>query len=256
MSGHSKWANIKHQKMKEDYRRGQVFSKLTRQIMVAARQGGPDPESNFRLRLAIDKAREANMPMDNIQRAIRKATGADSGEAYEEAIFEGYGPGGVAILVVAMTDNRNRTSSEMRHLFTRHGGSLAESGSVAWQFVPKGRLEVTPAPGPGARIDEEKLFLDVAEAGGDDVRALEGRDGFEVICAPAALAHLREELTRRGYHCKEASLTMIPKTTISVQGSDAERVLRLVDALENHDDVQEVHANFDIGDEVMEALQT
>lgn len=254
MSGHSKWANIKHTKMKEDFRRGQLFSKLTRQIMVAARQGGPDPDNNFKLRLAIDKAREANMPMDNIQRAIRKAVGAEEGAAYEEAIFEGYGPGGVAILVVAMTDNRNRTSGEIRHLFSKHGGSMAESGAVAWQFEPRGRLVVAPS-GEGARIDEEQLILDVADAGGDDVRPLEGQEGFEVVCAPSALSRVREHLTERGYHCKEASLTMVPKTTVSVEGPEAERVLRLVDALENHDDVQEVHANFDIADEVMEAIQ-
>ncbi|MBE3597635.1 MAG: YebC/PmpR family DNA-binding transcriptional regulator [Limnochordaceae bacterium] len=253
MSGHSKWANIKHQKMKEDARRGQVFTKLARQIMVAARQGGPDPEHNFKLRLAIDKAREANMPGENIQRAIRKGSGAEAAEAYEEAIYEGYGPGGVAILVVAMTDNRNRTSGEMRYLFTRHGGSLAESGAVAWQFEPKGRLVVTG--GPGGRLDEEQLILDTADAGGDDVRPNDEGEGYEVICTPAALHQVRERLAERGYTVRQATLTMVPKTTVTVEGSDAERLLRLVDALENHDDVQEVHANFDIPDQVMEALQ-
>ncbi|WP_324670202.1 YebC/PmpR family DNA-binding transcriptional regulator [Geochorda subterranea] len=254
MSGHSKWANIKHTKMKEDFRRGQLFAKLTRQIMVAARQGGPDPDANFKLRLAIDKAREANMPMDNIQRAIRRAVGQEEGTAYEEAVFEGYGPGGVAILVMAMTDNRNRTSGEIRHLFSRHGGSMAESGAVAWQFEPRGRLVVVPGE-VGGSVDEEQLILDVADAGGDDVRPLEGEDGYEVICAPSALSRVREALVQRGYRCQEAQLTMVPKTTVSLEGPEAERVLRLVDALESHDDVQEVHANFDIPDEVMEALQ-
>ena len=255
MSGHSKWANIKHTKMKEDFRRGQLFSKLVRQIMVAARQGGGDPENNFRLRLAIEKAREANMPMENIQRAIRKATGSgEEGGGYEECVFEGYGPGGVAILVVAATDNRNRTSGEIRHLFTRYGGSLAESGSVAWQFEPKGRLVVTAGPGDGP-VSEEQLILDVADAGGDDVRPLEGRPGWEVWTSVQALRPVRERLISRGYTCTEASLSMVPKTTLRLEGPEAERLLKLVDALENHDDVQEIYANFDIPDEVMEALQ-
>lgn len=255
MSGHSKWANIKHTKMKEDFRRGQLFSKLTRQIMVAARQGGPDPEHNFRLRLAIEKAREANMPMDNIQRAIRKAVGADEGGgSFEECVFEGYGPGGVAILVVAATDNRNRTSGEIRHLFSRYGGSLAESGSVAWQFEPRGRLVVTAGP-DGRLPSEEQLLLDVAEAGGDDVRPLEDRPGWEVLTGVQALRAVRESLLSKGYTCTEASVSMVPKTTLRLEGSEAERLLKLVDALENHDDVQEVYANYDIPDEVMEALQ-
>lgn len=256
MAGHSKWANIKHTKMKEDFRRGQLFSKLTRQIMVAARQGGPDPEHNFRLRLAIEKAREANMPMDNIQRAIRKAVGADEpGGVYEECVFEGYGPGGVAILVVAATDNRNRTSGEIRHLFSRYGGSLAESGSVAWQFEPRGRLVVTAGPG-GQPVSEEQLLLDVAEAGGDDVRPMEDRPGWEVWTGPQALRSVREALLSKGYTCTEAGISMVPKTTLRLEGPEAERLLKLVDALENHDDVQEIYANYDIPDEVMEALRT
>ena len=255
MSGHSKWANIKRTKMKEDFRRGQLFSKLARQIMVAARQGGGDPESNFRLRLAIEKAREANMPSDNIQRAIRKATGGEDGAgSFEECLFEGYGPGGVAILVVAATDNRNRTSGEIRHLFSRHGGSLAESGSVAWQFEPRGRLVVAAGP-DGGPASEEQLLLDVAEAGGDDVRPLEDGSRWEVWTAAQALRPVRDALLQRGYRCTDASLSMVPKTTLRLEGPEAERLLKLVDALESHDDVQEIYANFDIPDEVMEALQ-
>lgn len=250
MSGHSKWANIKHQKAKEDARRGQVFTKLARQIIVAARQGVPDPEHNFKLRLAVEKAREANMPLENIQRAIRKGAGAESGEAYEEAIYEGYGPGGVAILVTAMTDNRNRTAGEMRYLFTRYGGSLAESGAVAWQFEQKGRLMVADDGVAG----EEKLLMDVADAGGDDVRQAEDGRGYEVVCRPSELARVRAGLMERGYTIKEAALTMVPKSTVPVERHDAERLLKLVDALESHDDVQDVHANFDIPDEVLEDL--
>lgn len=253
MSGHSKWANIKHTKMKEDFRRGQLFSKLSRQITLAARQGGGDVEHNFRLRLAVEKAREANMPQENILRAIRRGTGAEASAAYEECVYEGYGPGGVAILVLAATDNKNRTSGELRHLFSRYGGSLGESGSVAWQFEPRGRLVVTGRS--GGHLDEGQLLLDVAEAGGDDLQPLEGRPGYQVLTAPGALREVRERLMAMGYECAEASLTMIPKNTVTLEGAEAERLLRLVDALENHDDVQEVHANFDIPDAVMEALQ-
>jgi len=249
MAGHSKWANIKHKKEKEDARRGKLFTKLSRQISVAAREGGPDPAANARLRLAIEKARAVNMPMENIERAIKRGTGELEGANYEELIYEGYGPGGVAIMLEIMTDNRNRTASEVRHLFSRYGGNLGETGCVAWMFERRGLITIDRR----SVQDEDALLLAAAEAGADDVKSND--DQFEVYTDPDVLEQAKEYLTQAGYTIASAGLTMIPKTSVQVVGEDAARLMKLLDALEDHDDVQEVYANFDVPDEVLQALE-
>lgn len=249
MAGHSKWANIKHKKEKEDARRGKLFTKLSRQITVAAREGGPDPAANARLRLAIEKARAVNMPMENIERAIKRGTGELEGANYEELIYEGYGPGGVAIMLEIMTDNRNRTASEVRHLFSRYGGNLGETGCVAWMFERRGLITIDRS----SVQDEDALLLAAAEAGADDVKSND--DQFEVYTDPDVLEQAKEYLTQAGYTIASAGLTMIPKTSVQVVGEDAARLMKLLDALEDHDDVQEVYANFDVPDEVLQALE-
>jgi len=249
MAGHSKWANIKHKKEKEDARRGKLFTKLSRQITVAAREGGPDPAANARLRLAIEKARAVNMPMENIERAIKRGTGELEGANYEELIYEGYGPGGVAIMLEIMTDNRNRTASEVRHLFSRYGGNLGETGCVAWMFERRGLITIDRR----SVQDEDALLLAAAEAGADDVKSND--DQFEVYTDPDVLEQAKEYLTQAGYTIASAGLTMIPKTSVQVVGEDAARLMKLLDALEDHDDVQEVYANFDVPDEVLQALE-
>ena len=248
MSGHSKWAGIKHQKAINDARRGAVFTKMAREIAVAAKEGGGDPGSNFRLRLAISKARDANMPADNIDRAIKRGTGEGGATNYEELRYEGYGPGGVAILVDALTDNRNRTASEIRSIFTRHGSSIAEPGSVAWMFKRKGVIEVDP----GAR-DADELGLEVIELGASDVRVEDGQ--LEVETEPEDFEKVREGIEKLGVKIASAEVTMSPNTTIPV-GDDGEagKLLRLMDALEDSDDVQQVYANFDIESEQLEKL--
>jgi len=247
VSGHSKWSSIKHKKGATDAKRGQLFSKLSRAIIVAAREGGPDPAANLALQNAIDKAREASMPKDNIERAIARATGAGAdGEAYEHVTYEGYGPGGVAVYVEALTDNRNRTASEVRHLFGKHDGSLGESGSVAWLFDRTGLLVV------GEEVDEDELTLAAADGGADDV----SRDGsvFQVTSAPDELAAVRRALDDAGIAVESAGLAMLPKTSVTVDDEgDARKIVRLIEALEDLDDVQDVYANFDIPDAVLEA---
>jgi len=249
MAGHSKWANIKHKKEKEDARRGKLFTKLSRQISVAAREGGPDPAANARLRLAIEKARAVNMPMENIERAIKRGTGELEGANYEELIYEGYGPGGVAIMLEIMTDNRNRTASEVRHLFSRYGGNLGETGCVAWMFERRGLITIDRR----SVQDEDALLLAAAEAGADDVKSND--DQFEVYTDPDVLEQAKEYLAQAGYTIASAGLTMVPKTSVQVVGEDAARLMKLLDALEDHDDVQEVYANFDVPDEVLQALE-
>ena len=246
MAGHSKWASIKHKKEAVDAKRGQLFTKLTRAITVAAREGGGDPDGNPALALAIQKARDASMPKDNIERAIAKGSGADQdAAAFESIVYEGYGPGGVALLVETLTDNRNRTGSEVRHAFSSHGGSLGEPGSVAWIFEKKGELVAD-----AGRYSEDDLMVAI-DAGAEDV-ALDD-DVFEVITAPADFTAVREALVAAGVELDSAELVMRPTTRTPLEEAEAAKLLKQVDALEEHDDVQAVHANFDISDELLEA---
>jgi YebC/PmpR family DNA-binding regulatory protein len=249
VSGHSKWSSIKHKKGAADAKRGQLFTKLTRALIVAAREGGPDPAGNLALQNAIDKARAASMPKDNIERAIARGSGigADA-TAYEHIAYEGYAPGGVAVFVDVLTDNRNRTAGEVRHIFARYDGNLAESGAVAWLFERKGVILVD-----ADSADEEELTLAAADAGAEDV-VREG-SSFEVTCAPEDLHAMREALEAAGIGVTDAQATMLPKTTIPIEDeTTAKKVLKLMDALEENDDVQDVYANFDIPERVLEAV--
>jgi YebC/PmpR family DNA-binding regulatory protein len=248
VSGHSKWSSIKHKKGAADAKRGQLFTKLTRALIVAARDGGPDPAANLALQNAIEKARAASMPKDTIDRAIARGAGT-GGEAtnYEHISYEGYAPGGVAVYVEVLTDNRNRTAAEVRHVFARADGNLAESGAVAWLFERKGVIEVEGS------IDEDELTLAAAEGGAEDVT----REGssYEVTCAPEDLHAVREALAAAGIEVGEVAATMLPKTTISIEDeATARKVLKLIDALEELDDVQDVYANFDIPERVLEEV--
>ena len=248
MSGHSKWANIKHKKGAADAKRGKVFTRLIKEITVAAGMGGGDPDGNPRLRSAIATARSENMPKDNITRAIKKGTGEIEGEIYDEILYEGYGPGGVAVLVECMTDNRNRTVADIRHYFSKSGGNLGESGCVAYMFDKKGIILVDKST-----INEEKLMDLALEAGADDV--VEEDDQFQVVTAPDDFDEVREALEKGGVTFIEASITMVPQTIIDVtEEKPAKALLRLLDSIEGHDDVQNVHANFDIDDDLMEQL--
>ena len=247
MSGHSKWSSIKHKKAAADAKRGQQFTKLARAITVAAREGGGDPDANPALATAIQKARDASMPKDNIQRAVDRGTGAGSdAQTIERVVFEGYGPGGAAILVEALTDNRNRTSAEVRHAFTKHGGNLGEPGSVAWIFEKRGVVVVD-----GERYGEDDLIAAI-DAGAEDVQ--EDGDLLKVITDPANLSAVREALESTGVEIESSDLAMEPKSTVEVEEGSAATLLRLLDALEEHDDVNEVHANFDIPEEVLERV--
>jgi YebC/PmpR family DNA-binding regulatory protein len=249
VSGHSKWSSIKHKKGAADAKRGKLFSKLSRAIIVAAREGGPDPAGNLALQNAIEKARSYSMPKDNIERAIAKGSGADAeGSAYETVVYEGYGPEGVAVLVEALTDNRNRTASEVRHQFSKHGGNLGTTGAVVWQFERRG-LVLVSAEG----VDEDALLLAVADAGADDVE-LDGST-FEISSSPEKLATVRAALEARDFPVESAELAMIPKATVAISDEGtARRVVRLVEGLEEADDVQDVYANFDIPEAVLEVV--
>jgi YebC/PmpR family DNA-binding regulatory protein len=246
VSGHSKWASIKHKKAATDARRGQLFTKLARAIAVAAREGGGDPDANFTLAAAIEKARTYSMPKDNIQRAIDRGTGAgDDAQQIERVLYEGYGPGGAAIMVEALTDNRNRTSAEVRHAFEKHGGSLGEPGSVAWQFESKGVVVLE-----GDRYGEEDLLAAI-DAGAEDVA--EDGDLIKVTSGPASLAAVREALEASGVEVQSAELSMEPKAVVEVrEESEARALMRLMETLDDHDDVEAVHANFDIPAELLE----
>jgi YebC/PmpR family DNA-binding regulatory protein len=248
MSGHSKWASIKHKKAATDAKRGQLFTKLARAIAIAAREGGPDPEANFTLAAAIEKARGYSMPKDNIQRAIDRGSGAGGGdEQIERVVYEGYGPGGAAILVDALTDNRNRTGSEVRHAFDRHNGSLGEPGSVAWQFESRGVVLVD-----GVRYSEDDL-MPAIDAGAEDV-TLDG-DLLKVTSEPADLTAVRDALTEAGVEVQSAELTKEPKSVVEVDGeADARALMRLIEDLDEHDDVEAVHANFDIPEPLLEQV--
>ncbi len=248
MSGHSKWHNIKLRKGKQDSIRGKLFTKLAREIIVAAREGGGSPDTNLRLRLNIQKARDCSMPADNIKRAIQRGTGELDGANYEEASYEGYGPAGVAVMVRCLTDNRNRTVAELRNIFTKTGGNLGESGCVGWMFDAKGL--VTLAAGAA---DEETLMLATMDAGAEDIHIEE--DGIEIICPPEDLAKVRDAVSAAGLTYKDADLTMIPHTTIKIEdANDARKVLRLIDLLEDNDDVQTTYSNFDVSDEILQQL--
>ena len=248
MSGHSKWSSIKHKKGAADAKRGQLFSKLSRAIIVAAKEGGPDPSGNLALQNAIEKARSYSMPKDNIERAIARGSGQDSDAgSFETIVYEGYGAGGIAVMVEALTDNRNRTASEVRHLFAKNDGNLGETGGVAWLFERRGVVLVDGS------ADEDELMLAAAEGGADDIE----RDGssWQITSAPEQLAAVRSAVEAAGFAVDSAELTMIPKTTIEVDDeSQAKKILRLVDALEDNDDVQEVYANFDIPERVLEEV--
>jgi YebC/PmpR family DNA-binding regulatory protein len=248
MSGHSKWSSIKHKKGAQDAKRGQLFSKLSRAIIVAAREGGADPDANATLAAAIQKARDNSMPKDNIERAIARGAGAaGEGDAYETVTYEGYGPNGVAVLVEALTDNRNRTAADVRHVFAKHDGNLGASGVVAWLFERKGVVLVADT------VDEDEVMLVAADAGADDVRH-EGTS-YEVTCSPDELTTVRAALEGTGIEVEAAELTMLPKTTVQIEDEAAARkLLRLMDALEENDDVQDVYANFDIPEGILEAV--
>jgi YebC/PmpR family DNA-binding regulatory protein len=243
MSGHSKWSTIKRQKGANDAKRGAVFTKVAREIMIAARAGGGDPDGNFRLRIAMDKARSVNMPMDNIKRAIEKATGAGEGVEFEEIVYEGYGPGGVAVLVEAATDNRNRTAADVRALFTKAGGQLAGSGAVAWQFEPRGLISV-----PKAGADPDEVALTAIDAGADDVDT--DGESIEIYTSPGDLERIRKSLGDAGVSIDSAENAMVAKNTVEVDENRARQNLRLVEMLEDLDDVQRVTANFDIPEEL------
>jgi YebC/PmpR family DNA-binding regulatory protein len=244
MSGHSKWSTIKRQKGANDAKRGAVFTKIAREITIAARLGGGDPEANYRLRLAVDKARSVNMPSDNIKRAIDKAVGGDKGADYEEIVYEGYGPGGVAVLVEAATDNRNRTAADVRAIFTKAGGSLAGAGAVAWQFEPLGIISV-----PRAGADPDEIALLAIDAGATDVDT--DADPIEISTAPGDLEAVRKAMEAAGVKVDDAELTMQPKSTVTIDGSDVRKNLRMIENLEDHDDVQRVTANFELPDDVL-----
>ncbi len=244
MSGHSKWAGIKHKKAAVDARKGQTFTKVANELTVAAREGGGDPTGNFRLRLAVQKAREVNMPADNIERAIKRGTGELQGDAIEEIRYEGFGPGGVAILVDVLTDNRNRTVAAIRNLFTRSGGSLGETNSVGWMFNRTGLIVVDPQ---GA--DAEALALEAIELGADDVQVQDG--AVEVYTAPENLERIRQGLADGGHVVERAEVTMQATTTVEVEDKLAPAVVRLLEALEDHDDVREVHCNAVLPEEVL-----
>lgn len=246
IAGHSKWANRKHRKDRQDAKKGKVFSKMARRITMAARQGGGDPEANSNLRILIDMARAAAVPNDNIERAIKRGTGDLGGEQYEELTYEGYGPGGIALLLDIVTDNRNRTASDVRYIFTKNGGNLGESGCVAWMFRRRGYLSIER---PSCPLDEEQLFALALEAGADDFQ-VEG-DSYEIFSEPEDFVAVKEALEGTGIRFSAAELTMVPLEEKRLEGREAQQLLKLVDALEDHDDVQEVYGNFDLPEEVL-----
>ncbi|HHX40934.1 MAG TPA: YebC/PmpR family DNA-binding transcriptional regulator [Armatimonadetes bacterium] len=247
MAGHSKWHNIRLRKGAQDARKGKVFTKLAREIIVAAKEGGGNPDMNGRLRLAIEKARDASMPVDNIKRAIQRGTG-EGGEAvnYQEMVYEGYAPGGTAVMVSVLTDNKNRTVADLRSIFSRNGGSLGETGCVAWMFEQKGVISISTE-----QVEEDALLEIALEAGAEDVRTEE--DTFEVLTSPESFSQVKDAIVAAGLQPTSAEVTMLPNSTVSLGGKEAEQVLRLLDMLDDHDDVQQVYANFDISDRDLEA---
>lgn len=245
MSGHSKWAQIKHKKAAADARRGRLFTRLIKEITVAARLGGGDPDANPRLRAAVAAAKAENMPAQNIERAIQRGTGQLPGMTLEEAVFEGYGTGGVAIMVEVATDNRNRTVNELRHIFSKWGGNLGESGCVAWMFSRKGYITI-----PKEKVDEDTLLGITLDAGAEDLR--DDGTNWEIITPPAALEAVREALGKNSLHPTTAEVTMLPQSQVRLQGSEAHQLLRLMEAIEEYEDTQHVYANFDIPDQILQ----
>jgi YebC/PmpR family DNA-binding regulatory protein len=246
MSGHSKWAQIKHKKANVDAKRGKTFTKIVKEIAVAARVGGGDPSGNPRLRTAIDNAKEVNMPSDNIKRAVMKGTGELPGVSYEEAIYEGYGPGGVAILIEVLTDNKNRTTPEVRHIMSKNGGNLGEAGCVSWMFEQKGYILVEKA-----KIDEDTLMSVALDAGAEDMKNDPKEDNYEIISAPENLEKVKSSIESSGIPVSLAEITMLPKNYATLDEKHAEQMIRLIEALEDHEDVQNVYTNFDVPDEVI-----
>lgn len=247
MSGHSKWHSIKHKKAAVDAKRGKAFSRVIKEITVAARMGGGDVTANARLRTAIQNAKSINMPQDNITRAIKKGTGELPGVNYEEVSYEGYGPGGAAIMLDVMTDNKNRTVADIRHIFSKHNGNLGETGCVAWMFNKKG-LIILPAEG----VNEDQLMEIALDAGADDINQED--DTFEVTTEPDLMETVKEAIEKAGLPVSEASVTMIPQSTVKLEGKQAIQMLKMMESLEDHDDVQNVYANFDIDDDVMNSM--
>jgi len=245
MSGHSKWATIKRKKAKTDAQRGKVFTKLIKEIIVAARQGGGDESSNARLRSAIIAARAANMPVANIERAIKKGTGELEGQSYEEVTYEGYGPGGAAILIETLTDNKNRTVADLRHHLSKHGGNLGESGCVAWMFEKKGLISIN-----AQAVDEDELMMLILDAGAEDLKLEDG--SFEIYCSPENFEAVKSALEQSQHTIESAEITMLPKNTVKIEGAQADKLLKLMEILEDHDDVQQVYSNFDIDFEKMQ----
>jgi YebC/PmpR family DNA-binding regulatory protein len=247
VSGHSKWHNIKIRKQKVDLVRGKLFSKFAREIAVAAREGGGDPAGNARLRTAIERAREAGLPNDNVQRAIQRGTGGGEGATYETIVYEGYASGGVAVLVEVLTDNRNRAASEVRSTFAKHGGALGAAGSVAWMFDRQGLITVEKSA-----VKEDDLLLAALEAGADDVRST--GDTFEIVTPVDGFYNVKQALEAAHIPVQSADVTMVPRSTVRLEGKDAKHVLALMEALEEHDDVQRAYANFDIPDEILQQV--
>lgn len=248
MSGHSKWANIKHRKSAVDARRGKIFTKIARELQVAARHGGPDPDMNMRLRLVLDKARAANMPKDNIERAIARGAGTEKGEDLEEIMYEAYAPHGIALLIEVLTDNRNRTVSDLRHVLTKGGGNMASAGSVAWQFNRKGQIIVD-----AARFDPDELFLTAVESGAEDVMVSDG--AAEIVTLDADLGAVRDALSQAGVPIESAELTMVAQSEVDLDVESALQIMGLVERLEELDDVQRIHSNLAFTDALMAQLE-
>ncbi|MDR1400961.1 MAG: YebC/PmpR family DNA-binding transcriptional regulator [Endomicrobium sp.] len=251
MSGHSKWASIKHKKAVTDAKKGKIFTKIIREIVVAAKESGPQIENNTRLRKAIEDAKEANMPLDNIKKAIQRGTGELPGAIYEEMIYEGYGPSGVALIVEATTDNKNRTASDIRKIFSKHNGNLAEIGCVGWMFDRKGYITISKS----SIKDEEIIMNTVLEAGAEDFKAEADSDVYEIITSPSIFEDVKSNLEEKNVLISSAEVTMIPQTYISLSGRDAIHMLNLIDVLEEHDDVKNVYSNFDIPSDDMKKLR-
>ncbi|WP_281680640.1 YebC/PmpR family DNA-binding transcriptional regulator [Synergistes jonesii] len=248
MSGHSHWAGIKHRKAAQDAKKGVAFQKLVKDIIAAAKEGGGDPNSNFRLKVAVERAKAGNVPVDNIERGIKRGTG-ELGGPMEEVYYEGYGPNGVAVMVQAMTDNRNRTAPDIRSLFTKSGGAIGEMGCVAWNFDRRGVIEIA-----GEGIDEESLMMTALDAGADDLEANE--EGYEISCDPNVLSQVGEALKGAGYNIETMEVSMIPKNTVAIRNkSDAAKMLAMVERFEEHDDVQAVYANFEIPEDILAEIE-